>query len=415
MSSAPPRAKSDAHRPLPKTVVGLGWVSLLTDLSSEAMFPLLPIFLVGMGAGTTFIGVVEGTAELVASVLKYFSGTLSDRLPRKKPLIVAGYGLSTLARPLMALALAPWHVLLLRALDRVGKGVRTSPRDALILRATDRSLRARAYGFHRAMDHGGAALGTVFSLVVLSLLGARSTSPSLSMLRVVFLWAAVPGLLAMVALWLTPEPLEAVATQSMPGSATRGAALASQPLPKRNFTRTLIPVLLFGFANATDAFLIVKGVELGMEATSAPLLWLCLHVVKAGTGTYGGKLADRYGRRLSLLLGWSVYALTWSAVGLAATVLQLFAMTALYGLSHGLVEGAEKALVAENVPGGKAGKGFGLYNMSTGLVALLSGSAFGFVWQKSGSATAFVLWGALALVAALALLVLGPRRADLAA
>ena len=405
---------------LPKTVIGLGWVSPLTDLSSEAMFPLLPIFMVGLGATTTFIGAVEGTAELVASVLKYYSGKYSDHVTKKKPLVLAGYGLSTLVRPLMALALSPWHVLAIRALDRVGKGVRTSPRDALILAATDVPTRARAYGFHRAMDHGGAALGSVFSLTFLYGLGADTAHPASGMLRTVFLWAAVPGVLAVVALWLTPEPNSNTSpphSNSAGGKPRRERGGARIAVPavgllgtvKSDFARTLIPVLIFGFANATDAFLIVKSTAVGLRATYAPLLWLCLHLVKASLGSYGGRLADHYGRRTALVVGWTLYAVTWGAVGFAQTVLALFGVTIAYGVCHGLVEGAEKALIAETIPGGKAGRGFGIYNMSMGLVAIVSGGSFGFVWQTFGNRAAFVAWGALALIAALALMAAGPR------
>src|SRR5512145_413585 len=192
---------------LPATVVGLGFVSLFTDLSSEAIFPLLPAFLATLGASNTFIGLVEGAADLVANVLKYVTGLVADRRQRLKPLVLAGYGLSTLVRPLVAFATAPWHVLAVRMVDRVGKGVRTSPRDALIAAATDPSIRARAFGFHRAMDHAGAALGTLLGVGLLWFLGARGgTAASGEQMRTVFLWATVPGVLAVVALALTPEP-----------------------------------------------------------------------------------------------------------------------------------------------------------------------------------------------------------------
>ncbi|HYD40036.1 MAG TPA: MFS transporter, partial [Anaeromyxobacter sp.] len=171
-TGAPATARAPASR-LPPTVVGLGMVSLFTDASSEAIFPLLPAFLVSLGASGAFIGLVEGAADLVASVLKIVTGIVADRRARLKPLILAGYALSTAVRPLVAFALAPWHVLAVRVIDRVGKGVRTSPRDALIAGVTDPTIRARAFGFHRAMDHAGAVLGTVLGAGLLWLLGAR--------------------------------------------------------------------------------------------------------------------------------------------------------------------------------------------------------------------------------------------------
>ncbi len=387
---------------LPAAVVGLGLVSLLTDASSEAIFPLLPAFLTVLGASNAFIGLVEGAADLVANVLKYATGLLADRRARLKPLVLGGYAISTVARPLVAFAAAPWHVLAIRVVDRVGKGVRTSPRDALIAVATHPSIRARAYGFHRAMDHAGAALGTLLGAGLLLALGAGTGAASAAQLRTVFLWAAVPGVLALVALALTPEPAR---PPPPPAAQTRGSA----PLPP-GLRRALLPIALFAFANATDAFILVKLARLDAAPILAPLLWLALHVIKAGTATAGGRLADRYGKRNALALGWTVYAVTWSAVGLAGTVPALFVLGAVYGTSHGVVEGAERALVAELAAGGGRGKAFGAYNMLTGFAALAASTAFGGVWDRFGSAAAFAGSGAFALLAAAALLALLPRR-----
>lgn len=392
--------KTDA--PLPRVVVGLGLVSLFTDASSEAIFPLLPVFLTTLGASNAFIGLVEGAAELVANVLKYVTGLLADRRARLKPFVLVGYGLSTVVRPLVAFALSPWHVLAVRVVDRVGKGVRTSPRDALIAGATDEAVRARAYGFHRAMDHAGAAIGTLLGAGLLWLVGAGDAgATSAAQLRTVFLWAAVPGVLAMVALALVREPARAARAPS--------ARAESAPLPP-GLKRALLPIALFAFANATDAFILVKAARLGAPPIVAPLLWLALHVVKASTATAGGRLADRYGRRNALALGWTVYALTWSAVGFAGSVPFLFLLVALYGTSHGLVEGAERALVAELAAGNARGKAFGAYNMLVGLSALAASGTFGVVWDHLGSRVAFAGSGAVAFVAAGALLALVPAR-----
>jgi MFS family permease len=385
---------------LPPTVVGLGLVSLLTDTSSEAIFPLLPAFLTGLGASNAFIGLVEGAADLVANVLKYAAGLLADRRARLKPLVLVGYAISTVVRPLVAFAAAPWHVLAVRVVDRVGKGVRTSPRDALIAAATAPSIRARAFGFHRAMDHAGAALGTLLGVAPLWSLGVRGEGvASAGQLRTVFLWAAVPGALALAALALTREPPRAPPPRR--GDAT--------PLPPA-LRRALVPIALFALANATDAFVLVKLARLGAPALLAPLLWLGLHVIKAATATAGGRLADRYGKRNALALGWTVYAVTWSAVGFAGTVPVLFALAAVYGTSHGLVEGAERALVAELAEGHRRGQAFGVYNLLVGLAALASSTAFGLVWDRAGSVAAFAGSGAFSLLAAAALLALVPNR-----
>jgi MFS family permease len=406
MPAAEPQPRAAAEPKLPATVVGLGLVSFLTDASSEAIFPLLPAFLATLGASNAFIGLVEGAAELVANVLKYVTGLAADRRTRLKPLVLAGYALSTAARPLVAFALAPWHVLLVRLVDRVGKGVRTSPRDALIAAVAGPEIRARAFGFHRAMDHAGAAAGTLLGAGVLFAVGGAAGAATTAQLRTVFLWAAVPGLLAVVALALTREPPRA--------GPPPGQAHGAPPLPPA-LRRALLPIVLFAFANATDAFILVKLARLGAAPVLAPLLWLALHLVKAATATAGGRLADRHGRRNALALGWTVYAVLWSAVGLAGSVPLLFVLSAAYGVSHGLVEGAERALVADLGGHGK-GKAFGSYNMLVGLAALAASTTFGLVWDRLGSAAAFAGSGAFALLAAGALLVLVPARpADRAA
>jgi MFS family permease len=395
-----PEARTGSAR-LPATVVGLGIVSLLTDASSEIIFPLLPAFLAALGASNAFIGLVEGAGDLVANLLKYASGLAADRRARLKPIVLAGYALSTAFRPLVAFAAAPWHVLAVRMADRVGKGVRTSPRDALIAAVTDPAIRARAYGFHRAMDHAGAAVGTLLGAGLLWRVGGGGGGASADQLRTVFLWAAVPGVLALVALALTREPPH----PPPPPSPRAGAP----PLPPA-LRRALLPIALFAFANATDAFVLVKLARLGGAPILAPLLWLALHVIKAATATAGGRLADRYGRRNALALGWTIYAITWAAVGLAGDVALLFVLAALYGTSHGLVEGAERALVAELAAGDARGKAFGAYNMLVGLVALAASTAFGAVWDRFGSAAAFAGSAAFAVAAAVALLALVPAR-----
>jgi MFS family permease len=399
---ASPGGAPAGRRRLPATVVGLGLVSLFTDLSSEAIFPLLPAFLVTLGASNSFIGVVEGSADLVANVLKYLSGRQADRRARLKPLVLLGYGLSTVVRPLVAFAAMPWQVLAVRVVDRVGKGVRTAPRDALIAAVVEPGMRARAYGFHRAMDHLGAALGTVLALSLLWLLGAGSAgTASPGQLRSVFLWASVPGVAAMVVLARTPERPRPAPPPGPP--AGRGL-----PAPLR---QALVALTLFAFANATDAFLLVKAARLGAPTAAAPLLWLALHVIKASLGTAGGRLADALGKRRVLVAGWLVYAVLWGSIGFAETLPALFLLTVLYGTSHGLVEGAERALVADLSGGRARGEAFGVYGLVIGLAAMLSSAGFGLVWDRFGSVPAFVGSACFALAAAAALVAMDPARA----
>jgi MFS family permease len=404
VSSGEGREGQKRRARLPRAVIGLGLVSLFTDLSSEAIFPLLPAFLAALGASNAFIGAVEGMAELIANFVKYASGVLADRRARLKPMVLSGYGLSTIVRPLMAFAAAPWHVLVIRGVDRIGKGVRTSPRDSMIASATDKSIRAWAYGFHRAMDHMGAALGTMLSVGILWALGAEMGKAPIGALRTVFLWAAVPGFFAMVALALTREP-----TKTVQAGAEAPAPVVGGPLP-RPLKSGLVAIVLFAFANATDAFLLVKARDLGAAIILAPILWFTLHVVKASVGTFGGRLADRFGRRNALALGWFVYALTWGAIGFAGTLVALFALTATYGISHGLVEGAERALVVELAGPAPKGKVFGAYNMSVGASALIASTAFGAVWDRWGSVWAFGGSAVVALAAVAALLILVPAQ-----
>lgn len=393
---------ANVQQRLPRTVIGLGVVSLFTDVSSEAIFPLLPAFLTALGASNAFIGVLEGAADLVSSLLKYATGRIADRRARLKPLVLGGYAVSTVVRPLVAFAASPWHVLLVRLGDRVGKGIRTSPRDALIAAVTEPAIRARAFGFHRAMDHAGAAIGTLLGAGLLWLLGQSDPgSASVEQLRTVFLWAAVPGVLALIALAVTPEP-----PRPEPSAAGTAGTSGLPPALKR----ALLPVVLFSFANATDAFILVKLARLGAAPLFAPLLWLALHVIKASTATYGGRLADRYGKRNALALGWAVYALTWSAVGFAQSVPALLVLAAVYGVSHGLVEGPERALIAELAASSGRGKAFGAYNLLIGVAALAASTLFGVVWDRFGSVAAFVSSGAVALLAAVLLLRNVPNR-----
>ena len=386
---------------LPRNVVMLGLVSLLTDAASEMCLPLFPLLLAGLGAGPAFLGLIEGAADGLSALLKLWSGAWSDRMGKRKPPVVLGYALATLARPLNALAGSAFHVLGFRLLDRVGKGLRSAPRDALIAESVPPDRRGEAFGFHRAMDHAGAAIGTLLGAGLLWYLGAATgESATADQMRTVFLWAAVPGGFAMIALALTREP---------PRSAPLPAAAAATATLPPALKRALLPMALFAFANATDAFIIVKAARLGASPILAPLLWLALHVIKASTATAGGRLADRYGRRNALVLGWSVYAVTWGAVGFAESLPVLFVLTAIYGTSHGLVEGAEKALIAELAAGSGKGRAFGSYNMLIGLAALAASTTFGVVWDRFGSAVAFTGSGAVALVAAGVLLAVVPK------
>ena len=382
---------------LPRAVKALGAVSLLTDVSSEMIYPLLPAFLLALGAGPAFLGLVEGLAEAIAAGLKVLSGWLSDRARRRKPLIVAGYGLSTLARPLLALATAPWHVLTVRLLDRTGKGTRGAPRDALIAEVTPAADRGRAYGFHRAMDHAGAFAGPLLASGALAL-GAP--------LRVVFGLAAIPGVLSLLV--LIAGVREEDASRPHTAASTQGGPTSSA------FRRYLAVLALFTLGNSSDAFLLLRAQETGMALTTIPLLWAFHHVIKSLTSTWAGALSDRMGRRRAIAAGWGVYALSYLGFAWASSPLHVFLLFALYGLFPALTEGPERALVADLAAQAR-GRAFGLYHALTGAMLLPASLLTGALWQAHGALAALALGAALAAVAAVALMLLvpeaGPREA----
>lgn len=377
---------------LPRAVVLLGLVSLLTDVSSEMIFPLLPAFLAArFPAAPLLLGTMEGLADLVSALLKYRSGLWADRARRLKPLVLMGYGVSTLTRPLMAFVTHAWQPLLIRSLDRVGKGVRSSPRDAIIAHSVPEGARGRAFGFHRSMDHAGAAVGSLAAMALVAL-GLHAEQ--------VFLAAAVPGFLAVLCILVVKEPERA------PETAGQGKALV--PVPRR-LGYYLVPVVLFGVANSTDAFLLLKLTEEGAPAALLPMAWLLLHVVKAAVSYPAGWLADRLGSSRVVLAGWGLYSLSYVALSQVRGIPATLAVMAFYGLYHALAEGAEKSLLTSLVPPAARGRAFGLYNGLTGGASLAAGLLFGAVWTRWGSAPAFLSAGLLAAVSAVLLVLLLPR------
>ncbi len=377
---------------LSRNVLALGLVSLLTDVSSEMIYPLLPLFLTTiLGAGQTFVGLVEGVAESAASLTKLFSGWLSDRLGRRKGLVLAGYTFSSLTRPLIAFALAPWHVLAVRFADRLGKGLRTSPRDALIAASTDVAMRGRAYGFHRSMDHLGAVAGPALAFGLLAMLGER--------LRMIFLLAAIPGLLSVVILilWVTDMQVEPAASSR---EQRRPIHLDGQ------LRRFLLVVTLFTLGNSSDAFLLLRAQDVGIAVAHLPLLWMFFHLVKAATGMPGGILSDLRGRRGAIIAGWVVYALAYLGFGAASHPWHIWVLFAFYGFYFGLTEGVERALIADLVPAERQASAFGVYHFCIGIAALPSSLLMGYLYQRFGAGPAFTVGATLATLSALLLLIL---------
>jgi MFS family permease len=387
---------------LPPTVRRLGLVSLLTDASSEMIYPLLPSFLTGtLRASPEFVGLVEGLAESVASLLKMASGWISDHLPRRKPLIVGGYTLSSLARPLVAFATSPWHVLAVRVADRIGKGVRGAPRDALVAQVTPPADLGRAFGFHRAMDHAGAVVGPLLASAVLL---ARDD------VRLVFALAALPALASVLVL--------VFGVKDAPARATPAAARSASPEPTHAATpagpgprRFLAVIGLFTLGNSSDAFLLLRAQQAGVSLALVPLLWTAHHVVKSAASTAGGALSDRVGRRVTIAGGWCLYAAAYAGLGLATRAWQVWALFAVYGLHHALTEGPERALIADLATGERRGRAFGLYHAITGGLLLPASLLTGALWQRYSPAVALITGAAIALAAAVALLMVVPEPA----
>jgi MFS family permease len=350
------------------------------------IYPLLPVFLSSvLGAGPLAIGAIEGAAESVASLLKLASGWWSDRLPRRKALVVIGYGIASVVRPLTGLAQNVGQVLAIRLTDRAGKGIRGAPRDALIADAVDASQRGRAYGFHRAADHAGAVAGPVMAYALLTWGGLH--------LRTVFLLAAIPAAAAMLALVFgVKESRRAVATKE------KTPTLAREGLDRR-FWSYLAVLLLFTLGNSTDALLILRATELGVSTALVPVLWAVLHVVKSASSTPGGVLSDRFGRRPLIIGGWLVYAAVYLGFAMASATWHAWALFIAYGLYFGLTEGVEKALVADLVAAEVRGAAFGWYNLTIGLGALPASLIFGALYQAFGAPVAFVAGASLAFVA----------------
>ncbi len=383
---------------LGRNVLALGAVSFLTDVATEMTYPLIPVFLATvLGASATYVGTIEGAAETTAALLKWASGWWSDRVARRKPLVLAGYLLASVVRPLIGLAQSAAQVLGIRVSDRVGKGIRTSPRDALIADSVDPAIRGRAFGFHNAADNLGAVLGPLIAFAILRWEGLP--------LRTVFLLTAIPGALAVLTLLFGVREVPRTAPPKKDGEVDLKAPLSGR------FWAYLGVLLLFTLGNSTDAFLLLRAGQLGVATSLIPILWALLNLVKALSNTPGGILSDRIGRKPLIAAGWLVYAAVYFLFGRASQTWHAWALFAVYGIYFGLTEGVEKALVADLVPKNRRGSAFGWYNLAIGIGALPASLLFGALWDRWGSATAFNFGALLALAAAVGVIFVVPRRA----
>lgn len=386
----------------------LGWVSLATDAATEAIYPLLPFFLTRvLGAGAISLGLIEGVAEAASSIFKIVSGRLSDRWQRRQPIVLGGYALSSAARPFISLAMTWPQVLALRFVDRVGKGIRGAPRDAMLAFWAGERSRGLVYGFHRAMDHAGAIVGPLAATLFLLVYPGRY--------RALFALTAIPGAIAVFLLTRVPEVAEREASGAPDApvvsgfSRTRAGRLLSwRELPGELY-RYLFVLSIFTLGNSTDAFLLLRLTDAGGSPGMMPVLWALLHVVKVAFSIAGGSLSDRVGRRLVIVLGWLVYAIVYAGFAVSTTYVTLVVWFLVYGLYFGLTEGVERALVADLVPSTTRGSAFGAYNAVVGIGALLASLLFGALWETFGAATAFGAGASLALLASILLYVMVPE------
>ncbi|TMG55853.1 MAG: MFS transporter [Chloroflexi bacterium] len=383
--SPEPRAPSR----LPRQVKLFGWVSLLNDFASEMIYPLLPAFVTGvLGAGPQALGALDGAAEFAAAFVKLGAGRLADRLPWRGPMIVLGYFIAVVVRPVIAITGAAWQVIGLRVVDRLGKGLRTPPRDALIADVTPAELRGRAFGLQRGMDHAGAVLGPILAWWLLAPGGGSAN------VRAVIGWSIVPGVAVLV-----------LATWAVSGGNGRYRAVAvSEPVPTNtDDSRPLPPPLLgisaFYLLRMPDTLIILRSQELGVPVSVVPLLWAAVHVVRSSSSFLGGAASDRLGPGQTMWVGWLVYAMLAVGMARAGTAAAAWGLFLALGLVSGLTESPERALVAR-LAGTHQGSGFGLYHGITGFAALVGGVALGGVFQRYGAAPAFLASaaGGLALV-----------------
>jgi MFS family permease len=385
---------------IPRPVWLLGWASLATDAATEMIYPLLPVYLSRvLGASAVSLGVIEGVAEGINSLLKVASGWLADRRARK-PLVIAGYGLSSLARPLIAFTTTWPQVLAIRVADRTGKGIRGAPRDAMLAQFATPATRGRVFGFHRAMDHTGAIVGPLIATAILFVVPGNY--------RLLFGLTIIPGAIAVALLFLVPEERGTTEARAATAVEARDRGPAGARLPGRLYG-VLAILFLFSLGNSADAFLLLRLADVLGGPTYVPLLWAGLHVVKASLSTWGGGLSDRVGRKAVIVIGWTIYAAVYLGFAWSSSAAAFLAWFLLYGVFFALTEGAEKALVADLTPAGRSGTAFGLYNAVLGVGVLTASVAFGLIYERLGAPVAFGAGAAAAALAAVLLLVTPTR------
>ncbi|HVP37048.1 MAG TPA: MFS transporter [Terriglobales bacterium] len=370
-----------------KNIFFLGLVSLLTDVSSDMIYPLLPVFLTDvLGSSKVFVGLIEGIAESTASVLKIFSGWFSDKIGKRKPIVILGYSLSSVSKPILALVTSAWQVLFIRFADRTGKGIRTSPRDALIAETSEGQKRGASFGLHRAMDSAGAILGPLLAFVLLPLLNKNY--------RHLFLLASIPAFFSILVLFIWVKEARTKRAASIHAEKKTSFKFDAK------FKLFVLVVALFTLGNSSDAFLFLRAKNLGVNIVFIPLLWGLFNLVYTLSSTPAGILSDKIGRRKIILFGFLVYGLSYLGFAFANRSLHVWIFFAVYGIYYGFSDGALRAFVADLVKDeDKKGTAYGFYHGAVGLCALPASLILGYLWQSFGAHIAFSFGAALALSA----------------
>lgn len=387
----------DTHKVLNPTVVKLGLVSLFADISSEMLYPITPIFLTTvLGASVSSLGIVEGVAEATASLLKTSAGRWSDRLGRRKPFITFGYLLTALAKPLIGFAGSWPQVLLARSLDRAGKGLRGGPRDALIADAVAEHLRGAAFGWHRAMDTLGAALGPLLAVIYLKYYAED--------LRGIFFWALIPGLIA-VLITLTVREKRSP-PRALPAAKSKWSWAWSDLSPA--FRRYLVTWTVFSLTNSSDVFLLLKTKDSGLSLVTTIFIYCFYNLVYAFASPYLGGLSDRVGRKPLLLSGFLIFALVYAGFAWAVEPWHFWFLFGVYGIYMAATDGVGKAFAVDLIQSDKKATGVGMLGTVTGLATLFASVTAGFLWDHFGASTTFIYGAAGALLAAASLSLVRP-------
>jgi MFS family permease len=400
-TNQPPPGRSKIYG-LNPTVFFLGMVSLLTDVSSEMIFTLLPLFLSNvLGAATTIIGLIGGLSESTDAIFRIFSGWFSDRVRKRKPLAVLGYSISTIAKPFMYLAASWGAVLAIRFGDRLGKGIRTSPRDALVADSVAAEARGKGFGLHRAMDTLGAVLGLAIAATIVYVVQRGGLELSLKSYQWLVLVGVVPAVLAVIVLLVFVREARRVPSES--GGSGGGFTLKMTGFDSR-FKIFLAIMAVFTLGNSSDFFVILRAQNLGAPLIHVVLMLVLFNITYAVTSLPAGMLSDRLGRRRVITLGWFIYALVYLGFAVASTLWQVWLLFACYGVYYGVVEGAARAYVADLAVEEKRGTAYGLYHGVVGLTLLPASLIAGWLWQAYSPAAPFYFGAVLAFLAMLGIM-----------